>query len=296
MCIRLTSVLCRRIKNVSEPCPPDYSKRGEGTTDYTQSVYWSLQEDKSNSFYADLLSSTGIPKTKMKFGDYYWYQSCSPGAEPEDSCHAFGIDYGTPIPDGFGAGDVADPQKVAAKALDNSQSLVEQVSSVLLQLKLRCFGGDSFELVDSISLPILMIVQAVESMSQVETVAGEIEEAKRKTIILAFLGAILLFVPIAGQVLGALTELADLAIILTILGAVGNAALDVYTIVDDPDNAPLAIFSLVLEPLALADLAKISKAAGIRRGMTDADVLKLGGTVSKRMGMIKKVTGTCSRK
>ena len=101
--------------------------------------------------------------------------------------------------------------------------------------------------------------------------------------------------PIAGEILGSVAELADIASIVSILGVAGNAAFDVYNTVDDPKNARLAIFSLILEPLALLDLVKIQKAANIRREMSDADVAKLGGKVASRMGTIKKLVGACRR-
>lgn len=205
------------------------------------------------------------------------------------------MDYGIPIPDGYGAGDVIDPEEMVSKALDNSKNLVPQVKSAVRNIKHRCYGGDASELVDSISVPVLMIVSGVESMMEVEEVADKIEEAKRKALILAFLSAILFFVPIAGQVLGAVTSLTNVARILAVLGTAGEAALEIYTVVDDPKNAPLAIFSLVLAPLGLTDLAAVSKAATIRRTMKDADVAMLGKKVAGRLGIINKVMQTCRK-
>ncbi|KAM5475950.1 hypothetical protein MauCBS54593_000632 [Microsporum audouinii] len=80
-----------------------------------------------------------------------------------------------------------------------------------------------------------------------------------------------------------------------ILGTAGEAALNIYSIVDNPENAPLAIFSLILTPSGLADPAVISKAAAIRRGLTDADVAKLGTKVAGKLGAIKKVMQTCRK-
>ncbi|KAF2094641.1 killer toxin alpha/beta [Rhizodiscina lignyota] len=289
-------VLISKMVNETEPCPPDYSKRGYGPDNpYEQSVYWSLDSDKANNFWADLLDNTGIPKDKIQFKSYDRGNDCAPSAKPDDDCWGIGYDYGMPTPSSYSAGDVANPKDVVQKALSNSKDLQKQISDAATSLKLNCWDGDGFELVDSISLPVLMIAEAVNGMAQVDSVADKIDEEKRKALILAFLGAILFFVPVAGEVLGAVTELADIASIITILGAVGNAAMDVYTIVDDPSNAPLAIFSLILEHLALADLAKITRAANIRRGMTDADVAKLGDKVADSMGTIKKITGVCPK-
>lgn len=58
-------------ENISEPCPPDYSKSGiEGTGRHDKSIYWSLDSAKVDAFWADLFSATGIPKDKIEFGQY----------------------------------------------------------------------------------------------------------------------------------------------------------------------------------------------------------------------------------
>lgn len=286
----------QRIQNVSEPCPPDYSKRGQGPNNpYEQTVYWTLLDNQADAFYADLMTNTSIAKDKIKFDTVNRGLDCAPSAKPGDPCFASGMDYNIPVPNGYSISDVTNPKDVIQKALNNSNDLMTQVQSAITNMQLDCFGGDPLDLVDSISLPILMIAQAVDSMSQIETVADKIDEEKRKAMILAFIGAILFFIPIAGEVLGSVAELADIASVIAILGEVGNAAMDVYTMVDDPKNSLLAIFGLVLAPLALGNIANISKAAGLRRAMSDDDIAKLGSKLATRMGTIKKVTGTCRR-
>ncbi|KAL7789818.1 hypothetical protein V8C37DRAFT_417733 [Trichoderma ceciliae] len=253
-----------RIKqyNESEPCPPDYSKRGYGPDDpYDQSVYWTFSNE--TGFYADLESDTGIPKNKTKIGDDNRGNACAPSSKPDDSCWASGYDYNVPVLNGYSASDVANPQK-------------------------HCTEGSR-----NLSLPVFMIASATEKMALVETIVDKIEEEKRKALILEFLTAIFLFIPIIEEVIGSIGELAEVGVILSMLGAVGNAGLDIYTIVDDPHNAPLAIFDLIPSPLALGDIAKINKAANLRRGMRAGDVAKLGDSVKSRMDTVDKVKGEC---
>ncbi|KAI9700939.1 MAG: hypothetical protein M1820_006584 [Bogoriella megaspora] len=283
----------RQISNQSEPCPPDFSKR-MGPEPWQQSVYWTLNADAADNFYADLLENTGIAKDKIDFETYGFEPGCPPSADPGDECFGIGYDYGMATPVGYGAGDVTNPKDLVQKALDNSNNLSGQIAGAMFNLKIGWYYGDTFELVDSLSIPVLMIAQAVDSMGEVESVADKIDEEKRKAIILAFIGAILFFIPIVGEVAGAVAETADIAAIIGVIGTVGNAAFDIYTIVDDPSNAPLAIFSLILAPLALTDLAVITKAATFRRVMKDSDIAALGGKLADRMGTIKKITGTCS--
>ncbi|EFX01764.1 hypothetical protein CMQ_8230 [Grosmannia clavigera kw1407] len=70
-----------------------------------------------------------------------------------------------------------------------------------------------------------------------------------------------------------------------VLDAAGNATMDVYTVVDDPANAPLAIVDLIMAPLALADVAIVARAAELRRGMSAKDLAK---------SKVTKGTGKCT--
>lgn len=133
-------------------------------------------------------------------------------------------------------------------------------------------------------------------MESVVQTADNIDEEKRKAIIMAFLSALLFFIPIAGEVVGAVTELGAIADVIALLGVAGNAAMDVYTIVDDAQNAALAIVDVAMAPAALADVAVIAKTANIRRGMAEADVARLGDRAGARMGKVQEVTGVCLKR
>lgn len=283
--------------NTSQPCPPDYSRRGYGPDNpYEQTIYWSLSADKSDKFYADILDATGVPKDNIGFGLYTDIDSCSgSGHKTGDGaeCWNTGYEFNAPYANGYGVDQVTNPKDLVTAGLTNSANLPGQIESVLQSMRALAYPGDGFEIVDAVSLPIMMIVQGVESMQLVVQTADKIEAAERKAIMLAFITAILFFIPIAGEVLGAVAGASEIAGIIALLGAAGNVAFDVYTIVDDPSNAPLAIVDLIFAPLALSDVAIIAKAASIKRGMTAEQMAKLGDRVGERMGKLKKVTGTC---
>ncbi len=278
----------------SEPCPPDYSKRGFGPDNpYEQSVHWTLLPDKADQFYADLMTNTGIPKDNITLQNYDRGNGCAPSAKSTDPCWGSGMDYSMPTPSGYGPQDVANPKDVVKKALDSANNIQQQLSDVLVTLRLDAYYGDASELVDAISIPVLMIADAVDSMSKVETIADKIDEEKKKALILAFISAILFFIPIAGEFLG--PEFAGVAAILAVISAAGDTAMGVYSIVEDPNNPLLGIISIVLAPLALTSLTKISQAANLRRGMSDGDIVKLGGKIGARMQTVQKVIGKCSK-
>jgi hypothetical protein len=287
--------------NETEPCPPDYSQRGYGPgspqypQDYEQSVWWTMKPDQADKFYADLLTNTGVPKDKTIIGDYNRGNTCPPSTKPYDgdNCWADGFDYSIVMPNGYGINDVANPKDVVSKALSLGGDLGPQISSVAEQIKLLAYMDNMADVVDAVSMPVLMFVQAVYSMQQVADTANQIDAEKRKAIILAFVGAILFFIPIVGEVAGTIEGIGDLAAILSLVGDAGNAAMDIYTLVADPQNAPLAIMGLIFAPAALADAANILKAANIRRGLEDSEIAKLGTKISDGMGTIRKINGKC---
>ena len=134
------------------------------------------------------------------------------------------------------------------------------------------------DLVDAISIPILMIGEAVKSMEEVVKTAKEIEEAKKKEFILLFLSAVLLIILVVGSALASV-GLGTLGRVLAILGEVGQAALGIYDVANNPKSAPLAIFGLILG------------AAGIgkyRRDMTPEVIGKLGGISKGNLDSIAK--------
>lgn len=205
--------------------------------------------------------------------------------------------FNEPMPHGFGIEDVANPKSVAQKGLDSvtAADLRGQINRVIINMQALVYPSDGIEIVDAVSLPIMMVVQGVESMSMVVQSAIKLEEAERKALIMAFVGAILFLVPVAGEILGSVAELADIGVIITMMGVAGNVAMDVYTIVDDPKNAPLAIMDLILAPISLADAVLISKAAQIKRGMGAEEVAKLGTRIGQRMAKVDKITGVCKK-
>ncbi|OQD66187.1 hypothetical protein PENPOL_c005G04431 [Penicillium polonicum] len=154
------------------------------------------------------------------------------------------------------------------------------------------------DLIDSISLPILMIISAVQEMSAVEKIADKLsaEEKKLKEteIISGFLTAILFMVPIAGEVLRTIEGLADVSLVLSIAGTATDIGTGVADIVKNPNNAALDIINIVFDVGFLTGATKASKAAKIRRKMKEANIAKLGDKVSSGFKIVSKLTGMCS--
>jgi hypothetical protein len=244
------------------------------------------------NFYADLYSQMAIPKNKTALQTHVRNTNdCPPSAKQGDGndCWSLGVDYTMPYVQNYTESDVVNPKDVVTAANANATDLLGQIGDVLGAMRAGLFEGDFTDVVDSISIPIMMINSSIAEMATIEHVADEITKEKRMEIILVFFGAILFLVPIAGELIGSVTELAEIGEIVSAVGAVGNTAFDIYSVASDPHNAPLAIMSAIFEPLALLDIAKVAKAASIRRGMSGADVAKLGKQVKPVLDTIDAI-------
>jgi len=149
--------LITKWENTTQPCPPDYSLRGYGPDNpYEQTVYWTLESDKSDAFYADILNATGIPKNKIGFGLYTDADYCGgTGAKVGNGadCWNSGYEFGAPFPNGYSAADVTNPKDLAQQGLTNSANLPGQITNVVNSLKAMAYPGNAFQVIDAVSLP-----------------------------------------------------------------------------------------------------------------------------------------------
>jgi len=171
---------------------------------YEQTVYWTLESDKSDAFYADILNATGIPKNKIGFGLYTDADYCGgTGAKVGNGadCWNSGYEFGAPFPNGYSARRRDEPKRPGAAGADqlgqppwpDHQRCEQPESNGVSRKRLPGHRRRIVAHNDDCG--------GVESMSLVIQTADKIEEEERKALILAFIGAILFFVPIAGEVL-----------------------------------------------------------------------------------------------
>jgi chitinase len=157
------------------------------------------------------------------------------------------------------------------------------------------WDGSSLNPVQVLAMPVTMVQQAVESMQQVKAIGQTEEDLKKKELILTVVGAVLAVVPFVGDAAAAAAGLASLARAITLIGEVANNAFSIYDIVGDPQSAPMAIFGMLLGGGALSrDADSLAKMGALRRGMSFADLLKLGTIFSHQSSGIQMIVRSCS--
>ncbi|KOS45752.1 hypothetical protein ACN38_g3354 [Penicillium nordicum] len=171
---------------------------------------------KAKSFWADLYTTKGIDQENIRWENVHHWE-CAPS---DDTCAYRHWDYNFPVADGYDKEDVLNPKDVVSDAHKNVTFLSSEMTRAPDLMTKGTFSLDADDLAKEIG--------------------EEIEEAKREAILMAFPTVIFFFIPVIGEGAGAVSSMAAIGRIVALLGEVGNVALDIYTIVDDPDNAPLA--------------------------------------------------------
>jgi len=111
------------------------------------------------------------------------------------------------------------------------------------------------DVVDAGSLPALMMRFAITSVNKVVETANKIEEQERKSMIANFLMAFMMFIPMVGATADALGSTL-LRTIINVAGELANIGIAIYEVVDDPDNALMTVFGLLLGGATLSLLRR----------------------------------------
>lgn len=272
-------------------CPTVY-KDGPDNIDWlhTQVPNVTYTLNDSDGFYKAINNDYGIEKDWIKFGDTD--VKISNGCQFEAdirACQRKQDDWFWNYPQAADDIKVFNPKDVIGKSYEKSQGLLYN-----LQM-LRAIGSldsqlNMADLADAAALPALTMASAVDSMEKVVKQANEIKKEEREELIANFIGGILFFIPFVGEVVD--SSMVAIRSALEMAEAAGEAGLLAYSIVQDPNNAFMAVFST----LAGAGLSRgaWSKAANERRGMRDEDVAKLG-SIKDDLSKINDVRGGMCR-
>ncbi|KAL7940236.1 glycoside hydrolase family 18 protein [Trichoderma barbatum] len=183
---------------------------------------------------------------------------------------------------------VFNPKDAIGKSYDKSQELLDNLR-VLRAIASLDSQLNMADLADAASLPALTMAFAVASMEKVAKEADEIKKQEREEMIANFISALLLFIPFAGEAVdGCMVAIRSA---LKMAEVAGEAGLLVYSVVQDPDNAFMAVFST----LAGAGMSRSawSKAANERRGMKGDDIEKLASIKNDLAKMNDLRGGAC---
>jgi hypothetical protein len=172
--------------------------------------------------------------------------------------------------------EIYNPKKLIGDSSDKAAEMLARIKT-MRQIGLYDELLLPSDLVDATSLPAFTTEQAIASMEKIVERADEIIKREREDFIISFITGLLFFIPVVGEAAGA--ALTSARTLLRLVGGVGDAALAVYDVVQDPENAFMAVFSALAG--AGVGRAGFTKAAGARRGLTEKEYKSLGDVKTK---------------
>ncbi|KAL1838072.1 hypothetical protein VTJ49DRAFT_3092 [Mycothermus thermophilus] len=217
-------------------------------TGYMQSYtfWWELRD--RDGFNKTVSNKHGIDMEWIEFGRWEHFTPCvdTGGGSGNDLCtDVKKVHLGFPTAkENF---EVPNPKKVVDEARKNFDTMMEQYSDMYMMLGLDTFEGSPADAVEVLAMPVFLLEDAVASMKEVKKIGQEERDRKKKEFILKILEGILFLIPFVGAAIGGLGRTgAALARMLMAIDATGSAGLAVYSLVEDPSMAPVAILAMVL--------------------------------------------------
>ncbi|EFE36214.1 uncharacterized protein ARB_05152 [Trichophyton benhamiae CBS 112371] len=249
---------------------PDHADLGGRTVEYT------VRDEEG--FYNALLKDAGISKewiewTTITEPDYC--PTCPPKDEfcppkPCDDNYVKYVNVPSRIPDKNKI-KVEDPKDLIDKAIPHIDDVLGLAYITSYELNMGILDADITDVITSLSMPVFMLQDTSKSIEEIKKIGKEHHDTKKKELILNILSivfSIIPFVGFAGQAVGIATRFATAALI---IGEIGNAALTIVDIVENPAGAPFAILGLLIgaEGVQVKGAREgFKKAANVRRALT----------------------------
>ncbi|KAL3259953.1 hypothetical protein ABHI18_004927, partial [Aspergillus niger] len=187
---------------------------------------------------------------------------------------------------------VTNPKDIMTQALPNIQNLTDTITTAKIEIALGSWMDTDDDIVQSLSLAVFLLSQAVASMQSVVAVAESYEAAQKKKMINEILMGVLLVVPFVGELDAVADVFAGLSRIITLIGDAGAGATTIYAIVEDPKMAPLAILETLLLG-GMRDPQEFSTMGAARRGMSKDDIKGLGSEIEALDDQFQSIVAKC---
>ncbi|KAL6694812.1 hypothetical protein J3F84DRAFT_395201 [Trichoderma pleuroticola] len=185
------------------------------------------------------------------------------------------------VPDPYASKiDVPNPKKLVDEAIPKIEELVDLLAWTIPMLRMGGLDASNEDPALAFSMPVFMLEDAVESIKKIKEIGDKEKESKKRDLILHILTivfSVLAFVGELAPALGAGSFIARALRIIGDIGEVGEGALSIVDIIDDPLSASFVILEMLLGPMGVKRKGARSgfKSAGDARRALDESKLKL---------------------
>ncbi|KAI0453722.1 hypothetical protein F5B21DRAFT_515157 [Xylaria acuta] len=256
-----------------------------------ETTYTLSDKDK---FFADISENYGVMMDWLSSGDRFarFAPGCEhAGGDVQDCLKKHSIFWhGYPV---LGNITIPNPKDVVTASYTMSKALAADAADAQRFAPYDLGVTSRTDLVDALSLPALLLSEAVDSMKQVVETADKILEQERKADIANFITAIFTLIPFAGEA-GIIARSVTLRVIVAAADDLANLALSIYQLIDDPSSALETIFGFFLGGGFSRQPWK--DAAAAKRGMPQRESDLLPPKVKTDLNTIHSLRTACLRK
>jgi hypothetical protein len=272
--------------------------------DLTQGTFelWLTPSDL-DGFHADLLKKTGVAPDWVDLnGEYKENEGCSsegtalcPPTTGNRKWHNY--------PELSSSLVVPNPKDTASDSYNSYDDLSGTITDKMKAIASGKFTDDIDDIIQTVSLPIFLLAQGVESMDQVKKLGEEEEKKekqKKKDFILQMVGIALIFIPFVGDAATAISGAATLARVAAIAGDAATVGFSIYDIVKNPDSAFMDLLGIMFGLRGLAKQARdangfATMGAAARKLRSDGTIGKIGGSIKKFDDALQDMVAVCKR-
>ncbi|KAF4905173.1 hypothetical protein CGCVW01_v012945 [Colletotrichum viniferum] len=192
--------------------------------------------------HADYLVSnawSALRNFMLKHGDVLHLQDHRGYNLLQSSCYYRNFWFDAPQVEEFSTEDVTNPKTIPNKALGDAKPLIGQLSASLFEIQAISWEADPDNIVDSVSMSIILVRDSVDFTESVVEMGKELEEADKTSFILNLLYAIFLVVSMGGSTLAS-AGLTSLDRAFVVIGEGAGIGLGIYDMVQTPSAIPLS--------------------------------------------------------
>jgi hypothetical protein len=183
-------------------------------------------------------------------------------------------------------------------------TMVQDVAlATFASIGMSIFDGRGEDSLLSISLPLFMLEDAIDSMKQIEKIGQSAHDAERKSFINTIIMAIFMIVPFIGEAAAIIVPaLAMVARLITVAVAGADVGKSIYDVVKDPSSAPFLVLSILANAYGIKGAVRVStddifKQASQARKLLRGEQLSLfTDSFRRKDGLVQSIVKSCARK
>lgn len=250
------------------------------------------QLDDEKGFFDAIHQTYGIQKDWVEFKTVTTSSPDHGGRGKNDTERIYQARYG--VPKAKEDLNVPNPRDQVKKAIATINDLQSKFDSTVSAMTRGLWQGSSSDVAQVMSVPALLLQQAVEAMDEVKKIGKDMKHKEKTGRILEVLGIVFAIVPFLGQIGAELSSFTVLSRMFFGLGLTANLALGTASAVLDPQMAPFAILGTLLStmPMGMSTPKQYRKMAEVRSKIRPEE---FGTKFKENDAHLQRIISTCKR-